>query len=303
MRSAGASLHPHVLVSLGTNDTFTPPETFRKDVRQVLALTGSDRCVVWFTIFRQGETSIALNRILREEADRDGSLRLVDWAALVRRPTRAGSPPTASTQPRPATQRGRGRRRMPSAPARHAHPADRANRAARIGGILRGSTHSVATSSTCESALLLATYEQRWRALKLTTNRRRARVRAARQGHVPARVPASGGDRADTGLTEFPAEVTSIEVPPAAEDPILAARLQPPRSEASHRSADPSGAQPGDRRGRRRGGRRSDRDRVARPRHGDRRATRKRLARCDQAYEASGARRASAESVVHTEAR
>ena len=85
MRAAGTSLAPRLLVSLGTNDTTTPPETFRAEVREALALAGRDRCVVWFMIFRGGVPSTALNDVLREEARRSDTLRLVDWPALVRK--------------------------------------------------------------------------------------------------------------------------------------------------------------------------------------------------------------------------
>jgi lysophospholipase L1-like esterase len=84
VRRAGGGLHSHVLVSLGTNDISTGVDTFRADVREALSLAGPHRCVVWFTIFRAGEQSIALNDVLREEANRAANLRLVDWAALVR---------------------------------------------------------------------------------------------------------------------------------------------------------------------------------------------------------------------------
>jgi hypothetical protein len=85
MRAAGTSLAPRLLVSLGTNDTTTPPETFRAEVREALALAGRDRCVVWFMVFRGGVSSTALNDVLREEAMRSDTLRLVDWPALVRK--------------------------------------------------------------------------------------------------------------------------------------------------------------------------------------------------------------------------
>jgi hypothetical protein len=84
MRSAGGSLGAHMLVSLGTNDVYTRPEDFRAGVREALRLAGPDRCVVWYTIFREGESTTALNGVLREEAERADNLHLVDWEALVR---------------------------------------------------------------------------------------------------------------------------------------------------------------------------------------------------------------------------
>lgn len=84
LRSAGSNLASHVLVSLGTNDVSTPAETFRAEVREALALTAPNRCVVWYTIFRAGESTSALNAVLRDEAGRNDNLRLVDWDALAR---------------------------------------------------------------------------------------------------------------------------------------------------------------------------------------------------------------------------
>jgi lysophospholipase L1-like esterase len=84
MRAAQATLGPRVLVSLGTNDVFTAPETFRASVREALAVAGEKRCVVWFTIFRAGDSVAGLNDVLRDEANGHDNLRLVDWAELAR---------------------------------------------------------------------------------------------------------------------------------------------------------------------------------------------------------------------------
>jgi lysophospholipase L1-like esterase len=76
-------LSAHVVVSLGTNDTPTAVTGFRKDVARVLALLGPNRCVVWATIWRDGAPSDAFNAVLRDAAEANHRLRLVEWATMV----------------------------------------------------------------------------------------------------------------------------------------------------------------------------------------------------------------------------
>ena len=83
-RGGPASLSTHVIVSLGTNDPPGEPDAFRADVRRVLGLIGTRRCVVWATIWRDGAESTTFNDVLREAASSNRRLRLVDWAAMVR---------------------------------------------------------------------------------------------------------------------------------------------------------------------------------------------------------------------------
>jgi hypothetical protein len=82
LASLGDSLAPVVVVSLGTNDPQDDVDGFRADVRDLLARAGPDRCVIWATIWRNGAND-AFNAVLREEADANGSLRLVDWHEML----------------------------------------------------------------------------------------------------------------------------------------------------------------------------------------------------------------------------
>jgi hypothetical protein len=83
LRVAGTTVAPYVVVSLGTNDPSDAVAAFRASVGEVLALAGPDRCVVWPTIHRDGNAYDGFAAVLRDAADRNRNLRLVDWAALV----------------------------------------------------------------------------------------------------------------------------------------------------------------------------------------------------------------------------
>ena len=74
-------LSSYVVVSLGTNDPADVPG-FRADVRRVLGLIGRDRCVIWATIWRNGKPDDPANEVLRQAAESNHRLRLVEWAAM-----------------------------------------------------------------------------------------------------------------------------------------------------------------------------------------------------------------------------
>jgi lysophospholipase L1-like esterase len=82
LRSLGGRVGSVLLVSLGTNDVQSDGGTFRHDVEQVLALAGPNRCVVWSTVWLDGQNRL-FNGILRDEAARHANLEIADWASLV----------------------------------------------------------------------------------------------------------------------------------------------------------------------------------------------------------------------------
>jgi lysophospholipase L1-like esterase len=82
LHALGSRLSPTVVISLGTNDPVGSDDAFRASVAEALAFAGSRRCVVWVTIF-DGEPREELNRVLREAADANRNLRLVEWATMV----------------------------------------------------------------------------------------------------------------------------------------------------------------------------------------------------------------------------
>jgi len=77
-------LSSHVVVSLGTNDPPAAVAAFRADVARVLALVGPNRCVVWATIWRDGAPNDAFNTVLRDAAEANRRVRLVEWAEMAR---------------------------------------------------------------------------------------------------------------------------------------------------------------------------------------------------------------------------
>ncbi len=77
-------LSPHVVVSLGTNDPPTAVAAFRADVARVIQLVGRNRCVIWATIWRDGAPNEAFNRVLRDAAETNDRVRLVEWAEMVK---------------------------------------------------------------------------------------------------------------------------------------------------------------------------------------------------------------------------
>ncbi len=77
------ALSTHVVVSLGTNDPRDDVARFRVEVGQLLELIGPGRCVVWATIWRRGAPDEAFNAVLRDAAESNRRLRLVEWAEMV----------------------------------------------------------------------------------------------------------------------------------------------------------------------------------------------------------------------------
>jgi len=76
-----------VVVSLGTNDDPRRVSDFRSGLREILAIAGPSRCVVWVNIVRPpvaGAGYGGLNRVLSAAAAGRRNLVVVDWRALVR---------------------------------------------------------------------------------------------------------------------------------------------------------------------------------------------------------------------------
>jgi lysophospholipase L1-like esterase len=88
LRAQAPHLERVVVVSLGTNDDPRFVSAFRTGVRQVLAIAGPTRCVVWTNIARPpaaGASYDAYNRVLAAQAVAHRNLVVVDWQALVRK--------------------------------------------------------------------------------------------------------------------------------------------------------------------------------------------------------------------------
>ena len=83
LREQRRDLAPVVVVSLGTNDAEGTEARFRELVDEALALVGPARCLVWATIVRDGAERSGFDDVLREAADTNTNVRLVDWASLV----------------------------------------------------------------------------------------------------------------------------------------------------------------------------------------------------------------------------
>lgn len=87
LRSFGRALPQVVVLSVGTNDDPGAVSSFRRIVRQTVAVAGPHRCVVWSTIVRppyQGVSYAGYNRALRELARRLPNLFVLDWAGMAR---------------------------------------------------------------------------------------------------------------------------------------------------------------------------------------------------------------------------
>jgi lysophospholipase L1-like esterase len=85
IRQLGQALPPVIVVGLGTNDDPGMVSTFRREVREVMALAGRGRCVVWTSIVRpayEGVSYDGLNGVLTDEAARRDNLIVVDWVGL-----------------------------------------------------------------------------------------------------------------------------------------------------------------------------------------------------------------------------
>lgn len=83
LRERRSSLAPVVVVSLGTNDAEGSESRFRELVDEAVALVGPGRCLVWATIVRDGAERSGFDDVLRDAADANTNVRLVDWASLV----------------------------------------------------------------------------------------------------------------------------------------------------------------------------------------------------------------------------
>lgn len=84
LRRVRAALAPIVVVSLGTNDADGTEPRFRTLVSEALRIAGDATCVVWATVVRDGAPRTEFNDVLAAAREAHPSLRLVDWAALVR---------------------------------------------------------------------------------------------------------------------------------------------------------------------------------------------------------------------------
>ena len=86
MRAYGRSLPRVIHVSLGTNDDPNQVDGFRAAVREVMAVAGPQRCVVWTNIVRPpvaGASYAGYNRALAAESRPRENLRVVNWARMV----------------------------------------------------------------------------------------------------------------------------------------------------------------------------------------------------------------------------
>ena len=80
------SLADRLVVELGTNDSPDQSAQFAGYVRHVLALAGSNRCVVWVNIHRppyNGISYAGYNRALDQIAATSPNLAVVDWNGMV----------------------------------------------------------------------------------------------------------------------------------------------------------------------------------------------------------------------------
>jgi lysophospholipase L1-like esterase len=87
MRSYGRSLPRVIHVSLGTNDDPRAVGTFRAAIRDVMAVAGPRRCVVWTNIVRPpvaGASYAGYNHALAAESRPRANLRVVNWARMAR---------------------------------------------------------------------------------------------------------------------------------------------------------------------------------------------------------------------------
>ncbi len=83
LRERRSSLAPVVVVSLGTNDAEGTEVRFRELVGEAVALVGPNRCLVWATIVDDGAERTGFDDVLRDVADANTNVRLVDWASLL----------------------------------------------------------------------------------------------------------------------------------------------------------------------------------------------------------------------------
>jgi lysophospholipase L1-like esterase len=87
LRAFGRALPRVIHVSLGTNDDPRSVSAFRSAVREVMAVAGPRRCVVWANVVRPpvaGASYAGYNRALARESRPRKNLRVVNWARMVR---------------------------------------------------------------------------------------------------------------------------------------------------------------------------------------------------------------------------
>lgn len=86
LRAEAPRLEQVVVISLGTNDDPRQVSEFKTGLRQILAIAGPARCVVWTNIVRPpaaGASYDGYNRALAAAAATHRNLLIVDWHALV----------------------------------------------------------------------------------------------------------------------------------------------------------------------------------------------------------------------------
>ena len=83
-----STLAPVVHISAGTSDDASQTHRFRRRVRRIMRIVGSERCVVWANVWRPARPywpgEKRLNRVLAEEAGRRPNLIVVDWHSMVK---------------------------------------------------------------------------------------------------------------------------------------------------------------------------------------------------------------------------
>ena len=82
-QAAGTTIPNVVVISSGTNDQYL--SDFQQDAPRILALLGTERCVVWANIARpiaSGDDPALINTYLQSVAATHPNLHIVDWAAL-----------------------------------------------------------------------------------------------------------------------------------------------------------------------------------------------------------------------------
>jgi len=75
LAQSAASSSPVWIVSLGTNDN---PDRFGADAAELIQLAGSDRCVVWFDVWRS-DTQELINTTLSSLAAAHQNIHLIGW--------------------------------------------------------------------------------------------------------------------------------------------------------------------------------------------------------------------------------
>ncbi len=85
-KATGKRYGPIVVMQLGTNDDPRYVSSFRSNVKSVLAVAGTKRCVIWVNVVRPmvvGTTYDGYNAALVQLAAKRANLRVLDWVSLV----------------------------------------------------------------------------------------------------------------------------------------------------------------------------------------------------------------------------